>query len=266
MGLFNTCREFSTWVCGRYGLDQGKALINLGAIALGFSSLAQIYMIKTSKDIAPEKKKFLIPQEIADGAISVGMVYTVSSYVKNRFDRAIENGKFYTPKTQEIAEKLRPHPVGIDTFIRGTGERLHKGKILESYDQKKQVTEFYKGLIKLMARLDKALSEIKRDDLIEEFEEAFKNLCKYSDEAERKALIKELKTAQMDFLKFKSGVSVISAIAAGAITAGLIVPVARNAVANKCQKKAYVNNNEKLRLNTPLSSSPVFNNFFKILL
>lgn len=92
-------------VWGQYGDDVGKSLIHLGAVGWFFSAVAQIGMIATNKDIEKKEKKFLIPQEIADGVINVGLYYSICQAIKYIGDSLAENSVIMTQTTGKTIKR-----------------------------------------------------------------------------------------------------------------------------------------------------------------
>lgn len=239
MTLFNACRDFSTWVCKHYAQDHAKGLIHLSALGWLFSSLAQIGMIKTNKDISPEKKKFLIPQEMADCALNVSLLYTICEAVKKYADGFIENGKYYTPLTQEIVKEIQPTTNATNSFVKGICDDLYSRKLIDAKNSKQQVSDFYNGLIKFMESFGNA--DITRDtdfETLKKFKGVIKDIEKYKLYDNRNALIQQLKKGQTEFTGYKGGVGTIAVILASVLASSIITPIVRNEIANKSQKKA----------------------------
>lgn len=76
-----------------YGTKEGLMLIHLGALGWLLSSLAQTIAIVTNKSISPKEKKYMVPQEIADGVINVGCYYGITKVFQNVANRMIDKGK-----------------------------------------------------------------------------------------------------------------------------------------------------------------------------
>lgn len=68
-----------------YSHDVGRALVHMGTMEWFFSSLAQVTMIAANKKIDKKEKKFLIPQEIVDGAINVGISLETTEKILAKF-------------------------------------------------------------------------------------------------------------------------------------------------------------------------------------
>ena len=73
MNFRGLIQKFNADVFNKYSVDSGKMLIHMGALGWVFSSLAQIGVVATDKNISKKDKKFLVPQEICDGVTNVGL-------------------------------------------------------------------------------------------------------------------------------------------------------------------------------------------------
>ena len=91
----------------KYENDAGKSLIHLGAIGWFFSGLAQIVMIGRNKNIDKKEKKFLIPQEIADCAINVGLYYTICQTIKKTGDKLLEKAYMLPKETFDALSEFK---------------------------------------------------------------------------------------------------------------------------------------------------------------
>lgn len=105
-----------------YSKDVGKSLIHWGSVGWLFSSLAQIFAIGINKNIDKKEKKFLIPQEIADGLVNVGLYYTVTQAVKTLGDRLVESGRFIKKDTFDFLKNLNTNNQPFKDFIKNVGE------------------------------------------------------------------------------------------------------------------------------------------------
>lgn len=91
-----------------YGQESGKMLVHAGLITWVTSSLAQIVAVATNDKIPPEQKKFIIPQEIADGVLNVAAFYLVTNTAKNVAGRLVSSGKWSTKGIREFVQKHAP--------------------------------------------------------------------------------------------------------------------------------------------------------------
>lgn len=77
-----TLREkVCSWFLQKYSDDTSNLFLHAGAIGWILSSLAQTVAIAVNNKIDSNKKRFLVPQEIADGIANVGLFYTLTSSI-----------------------------------------------------------------------------------------------------------------------------------------------------------------------------------------
>jgi hypothetical protein len=217
-----------------YSHDVGKALVHMGTIGWLFSALAQVTMIATNKNIEKKEKKFLIPQEIADGAINVGLFFTISKLIKDYADNLVESGKISLETTEQILSKFRNDNQTRSNWVEGIIEKytesvkndntlsaIEKKNILKKSKQYR--TLFYE---KTIGELEKAAKQ-----------SSLASIANKNNKTVNKELLNLLKQGQKEFHGFKNGVGVIAAIGASVLASNIITPVCRNIVANKFQDK-----------------------------
>ena len=107
---------------GKYAEDVGIALIHLGAAGWVLSALAQILMLARNKDIDKKEKRFLIPQEIADGVVNVGLYYSICQVIKNIGDHMSENIQYMTKQSNDFLKIMKPDSHSNLEFIKGFAE------------------------------------------------------------------------------------------------------------------------------------------------
>lgn len=78
-----------------------------GAIAMGLSCLAFTGSVLFNDSIPSEQKKFLVPQELADGVINVSLFLFMTDSFKKGAEKAIENGEIFPKKFKEDIEKVK---------------------------------------------------------------------------------------------------------------------------------------------------------------
>lgn len=258
-----------------YSGDVGNALIHLGAVGWLFSAAAQITMIARNKDIDKKEKKFLIPQETADGVINVGLYYTVCAGIKKVADVVLENAIFVTKKTHNALDMFSDIPVSMTEFTKGMKEKINLVKALSvNCKGKGRVTTFYEGTLKYIELLTTT-------DIKEKCGQTLKNVYKFFDKPDKlldtpaKFLEKSemlstqkimIKKAFEGFKNFKNGIGVIAAVGASVLACNIITPVARNMAASYYQKKSIERskkNNPVTKTQTPyiIPSSKTFNGF-----
>lgn len=104
-----------------YSKDVGKSLIHWGSVGWVFSSLAQVFAIAINNNIDKKEKKFLIPQELADGAVNVGLYYTITQAIKSLGDSLVDSGSFIKKDTADFLNILKPENTGLKEFIKTNG-------------------------------------------------------------------------------------------------------------------------------------------------
>ncbi|MDD3420510.1 MAG: hypothetical protein PHE78_07945 [Candidatus Gastranaerophilales bacterium] len=73
--------------------DKAKLQNITGTIAWGVSCLAYVGAIAINQNVPSDQKKFLIPQELADGAINVGLFFSMTAYAKKLANKNLMAGK-----------------------------------------------------------------------------------------------------------------------------------------------------------------------------
>lgn len=204
-----------------YAKDGGKLLIHAGAAGWLFSSLAQVTVIATDSKISKKDKKFLVPQEICDGATNVVLYYTVSKIIKESGDYLINKGHLLTDDVVKAITKLKPETTSIKEAAKGLTEKwVYVDEILNKKHLKtplKAVLENYK------------------------LTEAFQKLSP----AQKTAFEKEIKAAAEHLSNFKNGIGVITSIAASILASNILTPIVRNKMAGVYQQKFIMKEDSK---------------------
>ncbi len=217
-----------------YSHDVGKALVHMGTIGWLFSALAQVTMIATNKNIEKKEKQFLIPQEIADGAINVGLFFTISKLIKDYADNLVESGKISLETTEQILSKFRNDNQTRSNWVEG---------ILEKYTESVKNNNTLSAIEKKdILKKSKQYRTLFYEKTIGELEKSAKSsslaaIANKNNTTVNKELLNLLKHGQKEFHGFKNGVGVIAAIGASVLASNIITPVCRNIVANKFQDK-----------------------------
>lgn len=214
---------------GKSSGDVGKALIWLGAAGWFFSALAQIVMLYHNKDIDKKEKKFLIPQEMADGVINVTLYYTICQSIKKYGDNLVEKGQYITSKMDKFIRILNTDSSEQDALVRGFSANFHNLGILNSKKQKEHMSNFFEGIMNYVK------NGIPENVVLDErMAKAFQQLTKDRTVQEQIDLIKD---TQRNFQAFKNGVGILLAIGASVLACNIITPIARNITANYFQRR-----------------------------
>ena len=89
----------------KFGSNPGKMLIYTGVLGWFLSSAAQVVAIAVNDKISKEQKSYLIPQEIADGAVNVFSFFLITTTIKSLTSKLVSTGKIISPKVKKYLEK-----------------------------------------------------------------------------------------------------------------------------------------------------------------
>ena len=141
MNNLSTSRIGNLWgglknyIYKKYGQESGKMLVHAGVITWITSSLSQVVAIVINDKIPPEQKKFLIPQEIADGAINVLTFYIITNSMKNIAGKLTSTGKWSTKAIRDFVKKNAPE-IKMGDLSTNLGKTFKENKEFhDSYDQ-----------------------------------------------------------------------------------------------------------------------------------
>lgn len=217
-----------------YSEDVGKALIHMGVVGWFFSALAQVFMIAKNDKIQKKDKKFLIPQEIADGAINVGLFYGVCKTLKSYGDKLCERGKIILESTDKVIGKIKGDNQTVQNYIAGKMQDLARTKKINESGNNPKISTIFKKLVNEIESIKNDKKKLILNDCIfinDRNKKIVKRQCN------RVELLDEIKSAQSQFKANKNGIGVIATIAGSILACNLITPVCRNLVANGFQTK-----------------------------
>ena len=127
----------------RYGENPGTMLVHTGLLGWILSSLAQITAIVANDKIPSEQKKFLIPQEAADGLVNIFSFYVITSSFKLLGSKLVSTGK--------LASK------NIKAFLNKSGVQNKVGKLdfnisrMENFNEIKSDYKSFKNGVDVIA-------------------------------------------------------------------------------------------------------------------
>ncbi len=204
-----------------YSKDNGKQLVHTGALGWLFSSLAQVWVVATDKNISKREKKFLVPQEICDGATNVTLYYTISQLIKKGGDLLVDKGYLTTDDVVKAIETLSGDKSSLQNGINAIKDSC----TFSTNAAKKEFTaKPINYILENFSKLD-----------------VYKNLP-----ADKQIAVKEaIESAVPKFAGFKNGIGVIAAIGASILACNLITPVVRNKMAGMYQQKYILSQDEK---------------------
>ena len=220
----------------KYADDAGKSLIHLGAVGWFFSGLAQIVMIGRNKNIDKKEKKFLIPQEISDCAINVGLYYTICEIIKKSGDALLEIAYILPRKTFEALSEFKTDSQKNITQMLKDEINTFQLNSIDSKKIKPNVSTIFELSVKYLEQKLNKLPVNNPNPALDRFVTTEQITAK----------LNSLKDAQKNFVKCKNGVGVLTAVFASVLSCNILTPVARNNSANYFQKKLIKNRQSEL--------------------
>lgn len=116
----------------KYSKNAGKMILHAGVITWTTASLAHVAAIVYNDKIPQDQKKFLIPQEIADGVLNIAAFYIVTKSMKDLAGKFVTTGKWSNKAIREFVDKY--------------GKNIKMGDFNENLPNKfKDQDEFVKG-------------------------------------------------------------------------------------------------------------------------
>ena len=106
MNISNSFDKLKDSMYKNFGANPAKMLIWTGVIGWFLSAAAQVFAIAVNDEIPKEQKAFLIPQEIADGAVNVLSFFVITNSVKALASKLVSSGKIATFKETIIFEAI----------------------------------------------------------------------------------------------------------------------------------------------------------------
>ena len=130
---------FKTSLYKYYGQDSGSMILHVGALGWLFSSVAQVFGVIANDKYTLEEKKFLIPQEIADGVVNVASFYLVTKAFKDVGQKLVKTGKWRNSEITKFVTDYKED--GKLNKITTNLEETFKQKFGKNSDE---LEEFYK--------------------------------------------------------------------------------------------------------------------------
>lgn len=100
--------SFKNNIYKHYGQEAGKMLVHAGVITWITATASQVVAVMINKEIPSDQKKFLIPQEIADGAINILSFYLITNSLKNISCKLVSTGKWSTQAIRDFVKTKAP--------------------------------------------------------------------------------------------------------------------------------------------------------------
>ncbi len=137
--------KIKDYIYKKYGQESGKMIVHAGIITWATSSLAQIAAVAFNDKIPSEQKKFLVPQEIADGIVNIATFYLVTNSLKNIAGKLVSTGKWSTHAIRKFVEKNPKLKIKMGSLETNLSKTFKENKEFhDSYDT-------FKGGMEMMA-------------------------------------------------------------------------------------------------------------------
>lgn len=130
-----TQKTFDKIIKAAQSKDVGKTLAVTGSIGWGLSCLAYTGALVFNKEIPSDQKKFLIPQELADGVINVGLFWVFTNEFNKKAKELVQKGKILPNALKERVLAIKEMHGGnlppVKTLEKHLEESGHIGKYME---------------------------------------------------------------------------------------------------------------------------------------
>jgi len=124
-----------------YAGDFSKVLLHTGVATYGLSSAGQVFAIVKNNTTDEHEKRYMIHQEIAEGAMNIVLFYTVCKFIKDKTEKMLQEGEITTKSIRELMEKKGVKKVeNIDDFIESclkTAENNKKKSVFNAREELK---------------------------------------------------------------------------------------------------------------------------------
>ncbi len=97
--------KFLEWIANTYKDNNAKMLIHAASASWGLVTLANVVGISTSKKIEDKQKKYLVPSELADGVVNIGLFALITTGLVWAADKLANNKNLIEFKT--VAENSK---------------------------------------------------------------------------------------------------------------------------------------------------------------
>lgn len=205
------------------------------------SMVAQDIAIITNKNIPADQKKFLLPQETADGLCNTAMLIAFTTTMKKLVYGLFDKGKLLSEQASKAIDivskkngKTREEIFNILTNQKGTQEQKSLFKLLKNED----TLDF--GINAILDEVEK--SGAKGEGITDAKNKVIKDVAKtmgktYEEVLDslrtfkvRDNIIQQLGAKDMGYFPFRNGLGTIVAIVGGIFAANIFAPIFRNNV------------------------------------
>lgn len=147
--LWNSLKNI---VYKHYGQESGKLLVHAGLITWTTACLSQVVAIILNDKMPKEQKKFLIPQELADGAVNIMSFYLITNSMKNIGSKLASTGKWSTKSIRNFVEK---NP--LTNNLKMGDIELNLGQMFKENEEFHQAYDNFKGGMEMISAVTGAV-------------------------------------------------------------------------------------------------------------
>ena len=104
-----TWENLKNLIYKKYSKNAGKMILHAGVITWAAACVSQVAAVVYNDKIPPEQKKFLVPQEIADGLLNIAAFYIVTKSMKEIAGKFVSTGKWSNQAIRDFVKKVAPN-------------------------------------------------------------------------------------------------------------------------------------------------------------
>lgn len=217
------------------GYSGESILIVFGAISWLTAMIAQVLAIKSNKKISEDKKKFLIPQETADGLsntlLYLGFTTGLSKIAKNLVNKfkitnvTLEKAIKYTAKKNNLSIKDFKETIGNSKEAKYNTLLMEILRKDPDINISRVVDEFKPSTPRLSSKVASAV-KIVADKYHKTCDEV---ISKVKFENYRKVLLSDL-AGKYDFPQFRSNIGLLATLVGSILSINIATPLIRNEI------------------------------------
>lgn len=103
-------------VFNTYKDDTSKLLVHAATASWTLATIANTIGAATSKTIDPKQKKFIVPQEIADGALNIGLFVLITETLRRGAGKFADSGKIIFEGIKKGSEAFNNRKGGLQVL------------------------------------------------------------------------------------------------------------------------------------------------------
>lgn len=222
-----SAEKFKNFLFNKFSNDLAGMLLLTGTLGWIFSAAGQVFGIATNKKVSKDKKRFLIPQEMADAAINILSFYFVTRTIQGQAKKLVSSGKVITPEIKKFCENN-----GI-SLIKDGNKKINIGK---SILDKIKALESAKELSN-----DKEIALNLTENKVQQIDNKIKELNEFYDNK---------------YARYETGFNVIGNVIGAVVSSNIITPLLRNPIAAYKQKQLIEKENMQKDQNNQQTNEP----------